>query len=67
MEHEFMLLSATSPEPVYVNNEGWSCSAKLRTGSVETVVLGEIVQCLIDAGIEVQQYHAEAAPGQVSP
>ncbi|RPD65351.1 glutamine synthetase/guanido kinase [Lentinus tigrinus ALCF2SS1-7] len=64
MEHEFMLLSATSPEPIYVNSADWSCSAKLRTGSIEALVLEEIVQCLIDAGLEVQQYHAEAAPGQ---
>ena len=66
MEHEFMLLSQTAPEPVYVNNADWSCAAKFRTGSVESVVLEEIAGCLVEAGIELQQYHAEAAPGQVS-
>ncbi|TFK86124.1 FLU1-II [Polyporus arcularius HHB13444] len=64
MEHEFMLLSQTSPEPVYVNDADWTCAAKIRTGSVETVVLEEIANCLLDAGIELQHYHAEAAPGQ---
>lgn len=66
MEHEFMLLSATNPEPVFVNDADWSCAAKIRTGSTEALVLEEIAQCLVDAGLEVQQYHAEAAPGQVS-
>ena len=66
MEHEFMLLSLTRPEPVCVNDDNWSSAAKFRTGSVETLVLEEIAGCLLDAGIEVQQYHAEAAPGQVS-
>lgn len=65
MEHEFMLLSQTTPEPVYVNDADWTCAAKIRTGSVETVVLEEIANCLLDAGIELQHYHAEAAPGQV--
>ncbi|OSD07879.1 FLU1-II protein [Trametes coccinea BRFM310] len=64
VESEFILMSATSPAPVYVNNADWSCSAKTRTGSVETKVLEEIARCLIDAGIELQMYHAEAAPGQ---
>ncbi|KAI0708111.1 FLU1-II [Cerioporus squamosus] len=64
MEHEFMLLRATSPEPVFVNDADWSCAAKFRTGSTEALVLEEIAQCLVDADIEVQQYHAEAAPGQ---
>ncbi|RPD65350.1 glutamine synthetase/guanido kinase [Lentinus tigrinus ALCF2SS1-7] len=64
VEHEFMLLSQTTPEPVYVNNADWSCAAKFRTGSIENTVLEEISNCLLDAGIELQQYHAEAAPGQ---
>ena len=29
-------------------------------------MLEEIARCLVDAGIELQMYHAEAAPGQVS-
>ncbi|KAI0675657.1 FLU1-II [Trametes maxima] len=64
VESEFILMSATSPEFVVVNNADWATSAKMRTGSVETTVLEEIAQCLLDAGIELQLYHAEAAPGQ---
>ncbi|KAI0642082.1 FLU1-II [Trametes meyenii] len=64
VESEFILMSATSPEFVVVNNADWSTAAKMRTGSVETIVLEEIAQCLLDAGIELQLYHAEAAPGQ---
>ena len=66
VESEFILVSQTSPAPVYVNSADWSCSAKTRTGSVETAVLEEIANCLLGAGIELQMYHAEAAPGQVS-
>ncbi|CDO77530.1 hypothetical protein BN946_scf184912.g29 [Trametes cinnabarina] len=64
VESEFILVSATSPYPVSVNKADWSCSAKTRTGSVETIALEEIARCLIHAGIELQMYHAEAAPGQ---
>ncbi|KAI0324637.1 FLU1-II [Cubamyces sp. BRFM 1775] len=64
VESEFILVSQTSPAPVYVNSADWSCSAKTRTGSVETAVLEEIAGCLLGAGIELQMYHAEAAPGQ---
>ncbi|KZT08191.1 FLU1-II [Laetiporus sulphureus 93-53] len=63
-ESEFILLSATSPEPVAVNNAGWSCSAKSPSGSVENAVLEEIAEDLLEAGIELQMYHAESAPGQ---
>ena len=65
VESEFILLSATRPEPVFVNYADWSCSAKTRTGSTEAQVLEEIAECLVGAGIELQMYHAEAAPGQV--
>ncbi|KAI0365975.1 FLU1-II [Pilatotrama ljubarskyi] len=64
VESEFILMSATEPEPVFVNYADWSCSAATRTGSVQSVVLEEIVSDLLAAGIEVQMYHAEAAPGQ---
>ncbi|CCM01373.1 uncharacterized protein FIBRA_03423 [Fibroporia radiculosa] len=63
-ESEFILLSETSPRPVFVNHADWSTSAKLLAGRKETVVLEEIVDALMGAGIEVQMYHAEAAPGQ---
>lgn len=64
-EHEFILLSATSPKLVTVNDAGYSCSAKSRTGTVEYVVMEEIADALQAAGIELQMVHAEAAPGQV--
>ncbi|PSR77454.1 hypothetical protein PHLCEN_2v7885 [Hermanssonia centrifuga] len=63
-ESEFILLSATSPKLVTVNNADWSVSSKLPSGSVESTVLQEIAECLEAAGIELQMYHAEAAPGQ---
>ncbi|EPT02031.1 hypothetical protein FOMPIDRAFT_99756 [Fomitopsis schrenkii] len=63
-EHEFILLSATSPKLVTVNDAGYSCSAKSRTGTVEYVVMEEIADALQAAGIELQMVHAEAAPGQ---
>ncbi|OBZ77907.1 Protein fluG [Grifola frondosa] len=65
-ESEFILLNATSPELSFVNHADWSCSAKTRSGSVETTVLEEIADVLLAANIELQMYHAEAAPGQVS-
>ncbi|KAI0646184.1 FLU1-II [Trametes meyenii] len=64
VESEFILMSATAPEPVFVNHADWSAAAKTRTGSVESLVLEEIAQCLLDAGVELQMYHAESAPGQ---
>ncbi|KAH9834983.1 FLU1-II [Rhodofomes roseus] len=63
-ESEFILLSATSPKPVTLNNAGWSCAAKFRTGTVENTVLQEIADNLQDAGLELQMIHAESAPGQ---
>lgn len=65
-ESEFILLSATTPRLVPVNNADWSVSSKLPSGTVESRVLEEIAECLEVAGIELQMYHAEAAPGQVS-
>lgn len=62
-ELEFILLSGTDPI-VPVNRHGWSASEGLRTGSTAATVLEEIADALQDAGIEVQMYHPEAAPGQ---
>ncbi len=66
VESEFILMRADTSELDFLNDAGWSCSAKTRTGSVETVALEEIARDLIAAGVELQMYHAEAAPGQVS-
>ncbi|KAI0943154.1 hypothetical protein AcW1_002860 [Taiwanofungus camphoratus] len=63
-ESEFILLSATSPKPITVNNGDWSCSSKFPSGAVETTVLEEIADNLLAAGVELQMYHAESAPGQ---
>ena len=60
VESEFILLSATAPEPVYVNYADWSCTAKLRAGSTEARVLEEIAECLLDAGIEL----GDGVPGE---
>lgn len=67
-ESEFVLLKETSPAPVPVGNAGldYAISGRLPPGSPEAKVLQEIVDALEAAGIEVQKYHAEAAPGQVS-
>ncbi|GJE98647.1 glutamine synthetase [Phanerochaete sordida] len=63
-EHEFILLSATKPKIVPVNEADWSVSSKMPCGAVETTVMEEIAMKLAEAGIELQMYHAEAAPGQ---
>lgn len=39
-------------------------SGALPAGAVETIVLEEIASALDVGGIELQMYHAEAAPGQ---
>lgn len=64
-ESEFILLSATKPKVVPVNDADWSVSSKLPSGTIEATVLEEIAVKLADSGIELQMYHAEAAPGQV--
>lgn len=65
-ESEFILLSATKPRIVPVNEADWSVSSKTPSGAIETIVMEEIAVKLLEAGIELQMYHAEAAPGQVS-
>lgn len=65
-ESEFILLKETSPKIVTVGKGDWSLSSKLPSGSIETIVLQEIAENLESAGIELQMYHGEAAPGQVS-
>lgn len=64
-ESEFLLLRETQPKPLAVNEADWSVSRKLPSGSVEAKVMQEIAKNLATAGIELQMYHAEAAPGQV--
>lgn len=63
-ETEFILLKSTSPiEPISIH--AWTSADALRSGSIPTTVLADMVHALELSGIEVQIYHAEAAPGQV--
>ena len=70
VESEFILLDrsdkARRPDEQGVNKGDWSTSAKFPTGAIETRAVDEMAVDLLNAGIEVQMYHAEAAPGQVS-
>jgi glutamine synthetase len=63
-ETEFILLKSTDPVEA-VNNHGWSNSAATASGTKEALVLEEIADALQASGVELQMYHAEAAPGQV--
>ncbi|TCD66346.1 hypothetical protein EIP91_001450 [Steccherinum ochraceum] len=63
VEHEFVLLSSMSPATA-VNSADWTASTKLPAGSTEAAVLQEIADVLQNSQIELQMYHAEAAPGQ---
>ena len=65
-ESEFCLLKSTTPPLVFANNiMDYAVANKLRAGSIESTVVQEIAEALEDSGIEIQKYHAEAAPGQV--
>lgn len=63
---EFILLTSTSPVTTVHDLQGYSNSLALPTGSIAEQVLEEIVNSLEISGVEVQMYHAEAAPGQVT-
>ena len=63
-ETEFVLLKSTSPiEPINIHS--WTSADALRSGSMSTKVVADMVQAVELSGIEVQIYHGEAAPGQV--
>lgn len=64
VETEFILLKSTDPV-VAVNDAPWSASRALLSGSVAEKCLEDIADALQYGGIELQMYHAEAAPGQV--
>ncbi|KDQ20092.1 hypothetical protein BOTBODRAFT_125649 [Botryobasidium botryosum FD-172 SS1] len=62
-ETEFVLLKSTSPvQPV--NDHGYSCGTATASGTTETQALEEMANAIMDAGIELEMYHSEAAPGQ---
>lgn len=63
-ETEVIFLKSVEPL-VAANDYGWSESPAILAGSPEAKALEEIADCLEKAGIELQMYHAEAAPGQV--
>lgn len=52
---------------VAVNDYGWSETGAILAGQKAERALEEIALALESAGIELQMYHSEAAPGQVSP
>lgn len=63
-ETEFILLKSIEPIEA-VNIHDWTASGALPSGSVEATVMQEIAKSLEGSGVELQMYHAEAAPGQV--
>ena len=65
-ETEFTLLKSANPL-VPVNDRQWSTTFAITTGTVEAKVLEEIADAIQNDEIELQMYHAEAAPGQVRP
>jgi len=63
-ESEFVLLKSTNPvEPASIHH--FSGTNSLLADSVTTKTLEEIADGIQAAGIELQMYHGEAAPGQV--
>ncbi|KAG8699163.1 hypothetical protein FRC09_006784 [Ceratobasidium sp. 395] len=59
-ETEFILLDKQGKP---ASTGAWSTSRKLQCGPV-TDCVHEIAQAIMDAGIQLQQYHAESADGQ---
>ncbi|KAI5117124.1 hypothetical protein M0805_007971 [Coniferiporia weirii] len=62
-ETEVIFLKSIDPVEA-VNDYGWSETGAICAGSAEARALEEIADALETAGIELQMYHAEAAPGQ---
>jgi glutamine synthetase len=72
-ETEFVLLKLDSATHVLIDNpieaankHGYCVSAALLAGSKEAACLEEIAGALNSSGVDLQMYHAELAPGQVS-
>jgi glutamine synthetase len=59
------LLKSTKPVEAS-NHHSWTATDAFLSGSDEAKILREIADNIQLAGIELQMYHAEAAPGQVS-
>lgn len=67
-ELEVVLLQSTSPEVVPVDGDrrdhAWSKAAGMRSGSEGYRIVTKIVDALEEAGVTVEQWHPESAPGQ---
>jgi glutamine synthetase len=63
-EAEFILLKSTRPIEA-VNHHAWSSADGFPAGKVGTIAVEEIADAVQASGLELQMYHAEAAPGQV--
>lgn len=63
-EAEFILLKSTRPIEA-ANHHAWSTADGFPSGKVATIVVEEIADVIQESGLELQMYHAEAAPGQV--
>ncbi|KAH9458861.1 hypothetical protein Pst134EA_019015 [Puccinia striiformis f. sp. tritici] len=66
-EIEVVLLESIEPlQPVDAANSShcWSSHSSFRNGSKGLACMGKVVDCLQIAGIGVEQWHAESAPGQ---
>ena len=65
-EIEVIFLESFEPKIKAVNDHGWCVSNAILAGQKPAIVLEEIAMALETAGIELQMYHSEAVPGQVS-
>ena len=63
-EIEFILLKSTLPEAEPISTHDWTTTSSIYAGSTGAIVLEEIADALQSGGVELQMYHAEAAPGQ---
>ena len=63
-ETEVVFLENGSFPPVPISNHAWSTSLSMRTSGLGKAIVEEVYDVLTDAGVEVQQFHAESAPGQ---
>ena len=63
-ETEVVFLEDGVYPPLAISNHAWSTSLSMRSSSVGKAIVEEVFDVLTDAGIEVQQFHAESAPGQ---
>jgi glutamine synthetase len=63
-ETEVVFLEDGVYPPLAISDHSWSASSSMRSSSVGKAIIEEIYDVLTDAGIDVQQLHAESAPGQ---